>query len=131
MAVLLDSNVLISLIVQDHIHHEKAEFWFKNNREKFATCPITQGSLIRFLLREGQDSDFASGILMEICSNPRHEFWMDEIGFSDFKLEQIIGHRQVTDFYLAQLARVKQGKLVTFDSGLHGFHKDVVDLITI
>ncbi len=130
MAVLLDSNVLIALIVEDHVHHQGAENWFKNSHEKFATCPITQGSLIRFLIREGQESAIASDVLTSICSNPRHEFWKDEIEFTEFDLKPISGHRQVADFYLANLARSKCGKLVTFDVGMYGYHKDVVELIT-
>ncbi len=131
MTILLDSNVLIALIVEDHVHHELAKYWFKKSHQKFATCPITQGSLIRFLIREGQDSSISVDILRSICLHPRHEFWMDEVGFSDFELKSVSGHRQVTDFYLAQLARIKNGKLVTFDVGLHGFHKDVVELIAV
>jgi hypothetical protein len=36
-----------------------------------------------------------------------------------------MGHRQVTDAYLAALARQQGGRLVTFDAGLAVLHPDV------
>lgn len=43
----------------------------------------------------------------------------------------VIGHRQVTDAYLAQLARAHDGRLASFDQGLAKLHSDVVDLIPV
>lgn len=43
----------------------------------------------------------------------------------------VIGHRQVTDAYLAQLARAQGGKLATFDQGLAKLHHDVAELVPI
>ena len=54
MTVLLDANVLIALLVDDHVHHGAVENWFVGMSGNFATCPITQGSLMRLLIREGQ-----------------------------------------------------------------------------
>jgi hypothetical protein len=47
VTILLDANVLIALLVNDHVHHSSAETWFLGVTDGFATCPITQGSLIR------------------------------------------------------------------------------------
>ena len=49
MSVLLDANVLVALLVDDHVHHTAAEDWFSGLTENFATCPVTQGSLLRLL----------------------------------------------------------------------------------
>lgn len=38
-------------------------------------------------------------------------------------------HRQVTDAYLAALARTHGGRLLTFDRGLAAAHADVAELI--
>ena len=54
MTVLLDANVLIALLVDDHVHHGAAENWFVDMSGNFATCPITQGSLMRLLLAGGR-----------------------------------------------------------------------------
>ncbi len=64
-----------------------------------------------------------------LTSDPRHEFWPDEVSYRAVSMTGVIGHRQVTDAYLAQLARVRDGRLASFDQGLAKLHDDVVDLI--
>ena len=128
-ATLLDANVLIALVVDDHVHHANAEAWFVASAAKFATCPITQGSLMRLLIREGQPAESARSLLQEISSDPRHEFWSDRVSYCDLPVTGIIGHRQVTDAYLAHLARSYSARLATFDQALAKLHPDVADLI--
>jgi toxin-antitoxin system PIN domain toxin len=127
--VLLDANVLIALVVEDHVHHGHAESWFTASGTGFATCPITQGSLVRLLIREGQDAESARSVLQEITSNPWHEFWPDNLSYDDIPVTGLIGHRQVTDAYLAHLARSRSARLATFDQALAKLHADVADLI--
>ncbi|MCV7229364.1 TA system VapC family ribonuclease toxin [Mycolicibacterium komossense] len=129
MNALLDSNVLIALVVAEHVHHDHAAAWLSDFDGGFATCPITQGSLVRFLLRSGQSSATAQAVVGGIEESARHEFWSDEISFADVQLAGVIGHRQVTDAYLAQLARSRGGHLATFDGGLAHLHGDVAVLI--
>ncbi len=129
MTVLLDTNVLIALLVADHVHHEPAEAWFAASTDPFATCPITQGSLVRLLIRDGQPAGTAREIVRDMSAHPRHEFWPDDLSYSDLPTAGIIGHRQVTDAYLSQLARAHQGRLATFDEGMAKLHDDVVDLV--
>jgi hypothetical protein len=128
-AVLLDANVLIALIVEDHVHHGPAETWFTTSGTVFATCPITQGSLMRLLIREGQSAQSARSVLQEITASPQHEFWPDNASYHDIPVGGIIGHRQVTDAYLAHLARSYSARLATFDQALAKLHPDVADLI--
>jgi uncharacterized protein len=128
-AVLLDANVLIALVVEDHVHHGQAEAWFVASGTNFATCPITQGSLMRLLIREGQSAESARSVLQEITASPRHEFWPDNASYRDIPVAGIIGHRQVTDAYLAHLARSYSCRLATFDQALAKLHADVADLI--
>lgn len=129
MTFLLDANVLIALLVDDHVHHAAAEDWFAGHTENFATCPITQGSLLRLLVREGQRAATARAVLAGTTSGPRHEFWPDSIPYTDVPVQGVIGHRQVTDAYLAQLARAHQSRLATFDRGMAKTHHDVAELI--
>ena len=129
MTVLLDANVLIALLVDDHIHHAAAESWFVGIAGSFATCPITQGSLMRLLIREGQPAATAQAVLNGTAADPRHEFWPDDVGYADVPVQGIIGHRQVTDAYLAQLARARGSRLATFDQAMAKLHNDVVDLV--
>jgi toxin-antitoxin system PIN domain toxin len=129
MTVLLDANVLIALVVADHVHHEAAESWLAGTDEPFATCPITQGSLVRLLIMDGERADLAVSVVREIAASPRHEFWADHLGYDDVPMAGVIGHRQVTDAYLAALARAKKGRLATFDGGMAALHSDVADLL--
>lgn len=131
MTTLLDANVLIALVVADHVHHDSAEEWFAGSTDTFATCPITEGSLLRLLIREGQPADAAQAIVTAVTSTDRHEFWADAIPYRDVSLNGVLGHRQVAEAYLAQLARSRDGRLATFDQGLAQVHDDVVDLVTV
>ena len=129
MTALLDANVLIALVVTDHVHHDAAAEWLAAADTAFATCPITQGSLTRFLLRAGQSAAAAQQVVSAVSSSERHEFWPDSVSFADVRLSGVVGHRQVTDAYLAQLARHHAGELATLDDGLAHLHNDVALLI--
>ena len=129
MTVLLDANVLIALLVDDHVHHTAAENWFADLSESFATCPVTQGSLLRLLIREGQPAAAAQTVLGGTTADPRHEFWPDDVPYTEVPVLGIIGHRQVTDAYLAQLARARGSRLATFDRALAKLHTDVAELV--
>jgi toxin-antitoxin system PIN domain toxin len=129
MTVLLDANVLVALLVADHVHHDAAENWFVGMEGNFATCPITQGSLMRLLIREGQPAAVARDVLDGTIANPRHEFWSDDVPYTDVPVVGIVGHRQVTDAYLAQLARSRGSRLATFEQAMAKLHHDVAELV--
>lgn len=129
MTALLDANVLIALIVTEHVHHDVAAEWLSASDAGFATCPITQGSLFRFLVRSGQSAAAAQDVVSAIESAQSHEFWSDSVSFADVKIGGVVGHRQVTDAYLAELTRSRKGQLATLDSGLAHLHSDVAVLI--
>jgi toxin-antitoxin system PIN domain toxin len=129
VTTLLDANVLIALVVADHVHHAAAEDWLAGTAEHFATCPITQGALVRLLIRKGQPAATALAILASLAGNPRHEFWPDDVVYHQVSMRGVVGHRQVTDAYLAQLARQHEGRLATLDQGLAKLHDDVADLV--
>jgi uncharacterized protein len=128
---LLDGNVLVALIDRAHVHHPAATRWFAAHRGGFATCPITQGTLLRLLLRFGAvvDAAGAVAVLQQLCRHPRHAFWADDLNYGDIVWTGVLGHRQVTDAYLAALARHHGGRLATFDRGLAALHPFIVDAI--
>jgi len=68
-------------------------------------------------------------VLTGVVTHARHEFWSDDRPYDGSALRGVIGHRQVTDGYLAALARVRGGRLATFDRGLAVTHADVVYLL--
>ncbi len=130
MTALLDGNVLIALTVEDHVHHQSAEDWMAAHPDRlFATTPITQGTLLRLLIRNGIAANDAIEILEATTVHPNHRFWTDDVPYDSAVLSGVIGHRQVTDAYLAAQARLRSGRLATFDAGLAAAHPDVVELI--
>jgi len=129
MTALLDANVLIALVVAEHVHHDAAVEWLSASDPAFATCPITQGSLVRFLVRAGQSAAAARDVVGAVENADRHEFWSDSVTFADVDFAGVVGHRQATDAYLAQLARSRNGQLATLDSGLAHLHSDIAVLI--
>lgn len=117
--LLLDANVLIALSFTDHLHHQPATRWFADLNPRFATCPITQGALIRFTLRNiPNGAQPAKALLEALMSLPGYEFWADDLPCSALPWRNIVGHRQVTDAYLVSLARHHQGRLATLDESL-------------
>jgi len=129
VTALLDANALIALVISDHVHHDAADAWVARSGQPIATCPVTQGSLVRLLMREGQPAVTGVAILTALATDSRHEFWPDDVPYTDVRMTGVIGHRQVTDAYLAQLARQHRGRLATFDEGLAALHRDVAELI--
>jgi toxin-antitoxin system PIN domain toxin len=130
MSVLLaDGNVLVALTVQDHVHHRRATQWFERNAPDLATCPITEGTLLRFLMREGWPARDAVTVLESFRAQPWHRFWPDAIPYTQVNLAAVIGHRQVTDAYLVALARHNGGQVATLDRGLAVVHKEDVHLL--
>src|ERR1700745_573068 len=116
---LLDSNVLIALATSEHSLNTRAAAWFLNGH-RFATCPITQGALFRFHLRAGVEATVESArfLLESISSLSRPEFRTDDVSYLEMPTTGIAGHRQVTDAYLALLARKHGGLVATMDRAL-------------
>lgn len=73
--------------------------------------------MARYLVRVA-GTDHAVDALELIESNPRHEFWPDDGRYDAEVLTGVIGHRQVTDAYLASSAARRGTKVATFDRGL-------------
>lgn len=126
---MLDANVLVAVVVADHVHHTAAEEWFQRTTEPFGTCPITQGALLRLLMRQGASVDQAIQALEGVTAHPRHESWPDDIAYDASMLAGIVGHRQVTDAYLVALAAHHSAALATFDQGLAALHPQTTALI--
>ncbi len=84
---------------------------------------------MRILIRGGQSADTARDVLRSVHNSERHEFWPDSISYATVPLNGVLGHRQVTDAYLAHLARTHNSRLATFDHGVAQLHTDVADLL--
>ena len=125
---LLDANTLIALVVADHEHHARAARWAAGV-DGIALCPIVEGALVRFLVRAGEDRATAVAILSALYRSPRCDFWEDALSYEAVELGHVVGHRQVTDAYLAALAKSRGGRLATFDRALSEALPDETELI--
>ena len=132
-AWLLDGNLLVALRVDTHVHHARAHRWFGSLAEgdSFATCAVTEGTLLRVHMIAALDrsAPAAWAALREIRAHPRHVFWEAGFSFTRVRPGPIQGHRQVTDAWLAHLARRRRGRLATLDGGLALVHTDVATLV--
>lgn len=123
MRALLDVNVLIALLDDQHLHHAIAKRWFVEHLELgWATCPLSQNGCARILSQPAYSNAISTVRALEkiahACKQAEHEFWPDSISLVDPKIarvEQIHGPRQLTDIYLLALAVNRRGRLVTLD----------------
>ena len=132
MIWLPDGNVLAALVIESHAEHQRVSGWFHGSAvTRFATCAVTQGTLLRLYLRLTASATpvLAWEVLKRLDQDPRHEFWDDGFSYLNVSTHRLQGQRQVTDFWLAELARRHGGKLATLDQGLAADQPDVAVLI--
>ena len=132
MTWLLDGNVLVALRVESHLHHDRVHRWFAAlKHDRFATCILTQGTLLRVHMKTAADTsaDAAWQALNDVSAHPKHEWWGESLSFLIVRHRHLQGSAQVTDAWLAELARKRKGKLATLDSGLAALHRDVAVLL--
>jgi predicted nucleic acid-binding protein len=125
---LLDAGVLIPLSVRDHQHLRRAAEWFLRAGGG-AVCPVVEGALFRYLLREGRSALDARAIVRALTTAEMVEFWPDDLSYADVPVRSVRGHKQATDAYLAALAASRGGALATLDEGLASLGLDHVVLI--
>ena len=132
MTYLLDGNVLAALLIDSHVHHRIARDWFRQLSEPFSTCSVTQGTLLRVHMIAAVDKSPAAAwqTLTVLEAHPRHQFWDDGFSYRQVVHEKLQGPKQVTDAWLAELARRHSAKLLTLDQALAKLHADVAVLLT-
>ena len=134
MTWLLDGNVVVALIIDSHVHHERVHRWFSRlKRDRFATCVLTQGTLLRVHMKTAADTSARAAwqALKGVAAHPKHEWWGDSLNFLNVPHRHLQGSAQVTDAWLAELARRRNGRLATLDSGLAALHRDVAVLLPL
>jgi hypothetical protein len=126
MRALLDINVLIALLDEDHVHHGRARAWLAERRTMgWASCPLTQSGCIRIMSQPGYPNALPISDVMErlgrATAHRSHELWPADISLLDSALvdgSRIHGPRQVTDVYLLALALKHGGCFATFDGAV-------------
>lgn len=121
---LLDANVLVALVLTTHVHHRAAHTALRSC-EVFATTPVTEAALVRLLLNPAvTGSRFgatdALRVLRGLRHDPRHRSLPDDTTLTEsyVDLSVLMGHRQVTDLHLLNLAARHACVLATFDGSL-------------
>jgi len=130
-AWLLDGNILVALAVVSHPHHARALRWFDRLQATFAICSVTEGTLLRLHMQTASDSSPAAAwaALRRFHLQPDHIVWDDAFSYLEIDPTGLLGHRQVTDAWLAQLARRRSGRVATLDAAFAQKHPDVATLI--
>lgn len=121
-AWLLDVNVLLALALNTHVHHRAAHRALAAHAGTWATCPADEASLLRLLLNPAvAGGGFTSVDVLKVLAgmrrDPRWTFVPDAGSLTDphIDLSVLVGHRQVTDLQLVNLAASTERVLVTFD----------------
>lgn len=124
MRALLDVNVLIALLDAQHLHHEPAWRWFRDNaRHGWATCAATRNGCIRVMSQPAYPGNLppraVADRLRTAVAGDRHRAWADDVNLLDpgtIDWRHVFGPRQITDIHLLALAVAHQGRFVTFDA---------------
>lgn len=126
MLALLDVNVLVALLDENHTQNANASAWFADNVDSgWASCPLTQNGCIRIIAQPGYPNAIgltdALSRLQRAVSTPYHRFIPDDISLLDDAVvdrRHLLGHRQLTDVYLLALANAHDARLVTLDKSV-------------
>lgn len=123
---LLDINVLLALLDQDHAEHQRARAWMSAEiANGWASCAITQNGFVRIVSQARYPSPVSPSVAIDLLGSatgtPYHEFWECSVSILDSEVidrSMIHGPRQVTDAYLLALATQRGGRFVTFDQSI-------------
>jgi toxin-antitoxin system PIN domain toxin len=131
MTFLLDVNVLMALLWENHEHHQVARTWFGGVTD-FATCPVAQLGFARVsshpALGYSMSPDQAFSILRSFLADSRHRFVSDDLSSEDraLRTDLMEGANQITDHYLVAIARHHHLTVATFDEPLaNAFSKEL------
>jgi uncharacterized protein len=135
-AALLDVNVLLALAWPNHQHHALAHQWFRKHAHSgWATCAFTEVGFIRLSSNPAYTPAAvapaeAADLLKQFVEHKAHVFWSSPCASSRSIFEKSLGHQQVNDAYLVEVARGNKGRLATLDTRL-GVHADSPDRVIL
>ncbi len=121
---LLDVNVFLALVSENHMHHRLVTKWFNTPGLEWAICPFTEAGFLRNATapRPGQITmSEATAILARMAQQPGYDYLPIEADWqtlcSPF-FKRLYGTKQVTDAYLLGLAVQSRLVLVTIDKAI-------------
>ena len=136
-AFLLDTNFLLALAWPNHQHYALTHRWFQREAiHAWATCAVTQLGFVRLSSNPAYTADAvspveAADLLRRFCNHPAHRFWDSPPACNPEVYKRAIGHPQITDAWLVEVARHNRGRLATLDRRLpaHDLSGKVVVLV--
>lgn len=122
MAFLLDTNLLIAMADEQHVHHRRANIFFSQiGKRGWATCPVVENGFLRIFGHPnypgGPGSPEAVRILLRAFrAAPGHQFWPDALSLCEpSRFPSLPVSKLLTDYYLLALAIHHKGRLASFD----------------
>ena len=108
---LVDVNALVALCLTSHQHHRPAHAFLAGVTGAWATCPVTESALFRLLLNPAvtgtpRSAGEVAAVVAGLQADPRWRFLPDDsrLGEPLVDLNVLMGHQQVTDLHLVNLA---------------------------
>lgn len=134
---LLDANVLLALAWPNHQHHAHAHAWFTSHATKgWATCAFTQLGFIRLSSNPAYTPNIvspqdAAALLQKWTGLKTHRFWPSPTADDPLIYARALGHQQVNDAWLVEVAQHNAGRLITLDTRLpvHSRESGIVEVI--
>ncbi len=121
---LLDVNVLLALLFENHSQHQAVTIWFNASQRLWAICAFSEAGFLRNATAErpGQISmSAATTLLAELTARPNGRYIPLALGWQSLcspLFPRLYGTKQVTDAYLLGLAIHQCLVLVTMDKGI-------------
>jgi uncharacterized protein len=126
LRALFDVNVLIALLDEKHVHHQKATTWLSQNGPLgWVSCAITINGCARIMSNASYpDSKPLVEVLRRLATattQPIHSQLETHVSITDntiFDHSRLHSGAQLTDVYLLGLAAVNESRLITFDKNI-------------
>jgi uncharacterized protein len=123
LEALFDVNVLIALLDEKHVHHQRATSWLRNNGHLgWKSCAITINGCARIMSNTSYpDSKPLAQVLLRLnlaTTQPTHSPIQKEVSILDstiFDHSKMHSGVHLTDIYLLGLAAANSCRLITFD----------------
>jgi len=116
MIYLLDVNVLLAAIIQNHPNHAVTDAWLRN--KKLAVCPLSELGFLRISTHPKayhHRMSVARQALQDFIAHNQVQFIADDVPALKAAAAK---SGDLTDCYLGELAAQHNAKLATLDAGI-------------
>ena len=117
MSALLDVNLVLACGWQTHAEHARTLVWLDTQAE-FFTCPLVELGFLRVSMGPAFRASFSDALQALSAIKARASAKAIAVDYDVTKLPSLSSHDDVTDAYLAGLARAHGLQLATLDVAL-------------